>query len=99
MIQEEMSLLWEFIVRKKSSFEHVSSLNGYRDEAFGSGVYLSSFSLDFCVWVWLKSEVYKRKVGGYTGRIAGSHFACCYQHTETQTNRRASHTGCKVHGG
>jgi hypothetical protein len=49
-------------VRKRSSHEHVSRLIGYRDRAFGSGVYRSSFSLDFCVWIWLKNEVYKRKV-------------------------------------
>ena len=93
-----MSLLCEFIVRKKSSYEHVSGPNGYRDGAFGSRAYRSSFSLVFCVWVWMNSEVYKRKAGVYTRRMAGSHFACCYQHTETQTNRRSSHTDCKMHG-
>jgi hypothetical protein len=26
-------------------------------------MYRSSFSVDFCVWIWMKSDVYKRKVG------------------------------------
>jgi len=45
-----------------------------------------------------------REKGGYTRRIAGSHFGCCCQHKETwgstQTNNtRSSYTSFKVHWG
>jgi len=56
--------------------------------------------LDFCLWVWMGSEVYNRKVG-HTRRIAGLHFGCCCQHKETwrsteTNNTRSSHTSCNV---
>jgi len=38
--------------------------------------------LDFCLWVWVDSEVFNRKCG-HTRRIAPSHFGCCCQHKET----------------
>jgi len=30
---------------------------------------------DFCLWGWMQNEIYKKK-GGYTRRIARSHFGC-----------------------
>jgi len=56
--------------------------------------------LDFCLWVWVGSEVYNRK-GGHTRWIARSHFGCCCQHKETwrsteTNNTPSSHTSCKV---
>jgi len=61
VIQKERSLLWEYIVRKRSSYEHVSSLIGYRDRAFGSGVCRSSFSLEFvCGFGWTAKSIWER---------------------------------------
>jgi len=59
--------------------------------------------LFFCLWGWMKCEVYKKKCG-QTRRITRSHCGCCCQHKEpwrsTQTNNtRSWHTSCKLHWG
>jgi hypothetical protein len=59
--------------------------------------------LDFLLWVWVKSEVYKRK-GGYSRRTARSHFGRCCLHKETRrstetNNTRSLHSICEVYWG
>jgi len=70
-------------------------LNGYHDAA----VCTNLTPLDFYLWG-LHVERSLQKKGGYTRRIARSHFGCCCQHKETwrwtQTNNTRSHTSYKV---
>ena len=59
-----------------------------------------SNSLHFCLWAWMKIEVYKRKVGKRDelfSRILDA--AVCIKKREDETqmnNTRSSHTSCKV---
>jgi len=58
---------------------------------------------DFCLWGWMKAEVYKRKVDTWE-KLLACHFGCHCQHKgtwkSTQTNNtRSSHTSCRVHWG
>ena len=74
-------------------------LNGYQDGAVCFSV--PSVRLLF---VGLDEGRSSHKKGGYTRRIAHSHFGCCCPHTETwrsaQTiNTRSSHASCKAHWG
>jgi hypothetical protein len=74
--------------------------NGYRDTA----VWTSRPHYFTFLFVGLDEEWGLQKKGGYTRRIARSHFRCCYPHKvtwrSTQTsNTRSSHTSCKVHWG
>jgi hypothetical protein len=76
-------------------------LNGYRNR----DVWISRPNSVIFLFVGL-DEVYKtkKKKGGYTKRIARSHFGCCCPYKETRkspqtNNTRSSHTSCKVHWG
>jgi hypothetical protein len=57
--------------------------------------------LDFRLWVWMKSEVHRRKVDTYMGRTARSHNGCNCPHKGTSrwtqtSNTPWSHTSFKV---
>jgi hypothetical protein len=66
-------------------------LIGYRDRA----VWISRTKLDFCLWSWMKREVFKLKVETADELLARILDAAAYR---TQTNStRSSHTSCKVH--
>ena len=96
VIQEETLIYVEVIVK----FICVQFWMGTEMELFESP---DLMPLEFWLWVWVKSEVYKRK-GGYSRRIAGSHFGCRCLHKETwgsteTNNTRSSHTSCEVHWG
>jgi hypothetical protein len=72
-------------------------LIGYRDTA----VWISWPNSVIFWFMELDDERSLQKEGGHTGRIASSHFGCCWLHKETwsstQTNNtRSSHTSCKV---
>jgi hypothetical protein len=54
-------------------------------------------SLDFCLWGWMKSEVYKRKVGtryGLLDRILGA--ASCIKKHEDQLRRTTRYLRTRV---
>jgi hypothetical protein len=59
MIQEERRTFWKviasIIMRKKSHLNTCLILDGYRDRAVRISL------LHFCLWGWMKSEVYIRK--------------------------------------
>jgi len=63
MIHEERSIFWEVmvlvIVREEVYTTMYLILNGYETELFESP---DLTPLDFCLWGWMKSEVYKIKV-------------------------------------
>jgi len=60
MIQEERRIFWKaivsIIVRKKSHLNTCLILERYRDRAVRVPL------LQFCLWEWMKREVYMRKV-------------------------------------
>ena len=60
MIQEERRIFWKVIVsiiiRKKSHLNMCLILDGYRDRAVRISL------LHFCLWGWMKTEVYIRNV-------------------------------------
>jgi len=51
--------------------------------------------LDFCLWDWMKSEVYTRKVDIRDELLCG----CPHKETlrSTENDTRSSRTSCKVH--
>jgi hypothetical protein len=44
--------------------------------------------LDFCLWAWIKSEVYISKVDTYMGQTARSYNGCYCPHIERQDELR-----------
>ena len=93
-------------MRKKVHFNLCLILNVYWDTTicisrtnlvfFGGGGVGGEVGLD--------EERSLHNKGGYSGRIAGSHFGCCCLHKETRRstetkNTRSSHTSCEVHWG
>jgi hypothetical protein len=50
-------------VRNKSSYEHVSNFEWLsRQICLNLALTILPSRLDFCLWGWMKNEVYKRKV-------------------------------------
>ena len=83
VIQDERSVLLEVIVsvivRKNVIWTRVIILNGYRDRA----VWVSRPNAVTFLFIWLGEWRSLQNIGGYTRRIARSHFGCSCQHKET----------------
>jgi hypothetical protein len=80
---------------EKISHEHVSNSEWLPRQSLFESTDLTS--LDFCLWCWVKGEVYEKK-GGYTKRIARSRFGCCCPHKkrENQLRRKTRNLSTRV---
>ena len=72
------------VMRNKFYTDMCLILNGYRDTA----VSISRSKLDFCLWVWINGEVYKRRVDTQDELLARILYAAArLQQRETSTRR------------
>jgi hypothetical protein len=99
LIQKGSSMFWGVTISsivRKISYWHV-----YNCERLPGYSCSSLLNYDRFLFVGLDEERSLQKKFGYSRRIAGSHFRCCWKHkegrTSTETNNTPSwHTSCKV---